>query len=146
MTIGCKIKHKKYFAVIHLFVFSALLVGGDVAPGATARILRVVAATSGAENRVACTDGEIANELKLLGIEIDPMAKVAWADNDRDVKNLVQSGHLVVCGKSTFLTKGAGIAISLEGGRPVIYVSISNVKASNSSVPDSIIKIAKVQP
>lgn len=137
--------HKK-IAFLILTALTSSLAGGDVAPSATARVLRVVAATSGTENRVACADGEVASELKILGIEIDPMAKVAWAANERDLKALLQGGHLVVCGKPPLLSKGAGIALSLEGGRPVVYISLGNVKASNSQLPDSIVKIAKVQP
>jgi hypothetical protein len=120
--------------------------GADVAPSIAARALRVAAASSGSENRVACADAEVASELKLLGVELDPKAKVAWAANEQDVKTLAQNGHLVVCGRQSFLAKGAGIALALEGGRPVVYLSIGNVKASKVTLSDSIIKIAKVQP
>lgn len=139
----------KFLPSIRLFalIFTPLLLhGGDVAPSATARILRVVSSSSGTENKVACYDAEIASELKNIGIEIDLNAKVAWASNERDLKTLISAGHLVVCGKQSFLSKGAGIAVALEGGRPVIYVNMNNIKSSNTNVPDSILKIAKVQP
>jgi hypothetical protein len=121
------------------------LLGSDFAPGRTARILRVVAASSQTKNRVACTDAEVASELKLLGMEIDPLAKVAWTTNERDLMALVQDGHLVVCGKPAFLAKGASIALTQEGGRPTIYVSIGNVRASKMSLQGSFFKMAKVQ-
>lgn len=119
---------------------------GDVAPSISARVLRVVTGSGGGENRVACADPEVATELKRLGVEIDPKARVAWAASEQELKSLLNHGHLVVCGNPALLSKGAGLVLALEGGRPVIYMHPGNVKASGVTLSDSVLKIAKVQP
>lgn len=118
---------------------------GEVAPSISARVLRVVVGSGGSDSRVACTDLEVASELKRLGVEIDPLARVAWASSEAELRALLQRGHLVVCGNPTFLSKGAGLVLALEGGRPVIYINYSNVKSSGVILSDSVLKIAKVK-
>jgi len=109
-----------------------------------AKTPRVVAACGGSAGRIACQDGEVAAELRRLGVTVDPKAPIVWATSDREVAQSATPGRLVVCGHPGLLAKGAALAITAEGGRPAIYIHPGHMASSGLTLPDSVVKISKV--
>jgi hypothetical protein len=124
-----------------LLGLSASLGAGELAPATAAKIIRVIVLGSGG-SKVDCQNKEIAADLS--GVAIDPEAKVAWADTDKDVARLAKLGKLVVCGNLDWLGSGASVAVVSEGGRPSITISPRNLATSGVTLPDPIVKISKV--
>jgi hypothetical protein len=131
------------FGVCSLVCLSTALVGGELAPPTAAKIIRVIVQASGG-SKAECGDKEIAGELSSLGVAADPEAKVCWAGSDKEVARLTGKHKLVICGNPDWLAQGAAVALTAEGGRPSIYLSIKNLAAAGVTLPDSIVKISKV--
>jgi len=124
-------------------LLSTCLLGGDLAAPTTAKFIRVIVQASGG-GKVGCADKEIAGELTGLGVATDPEAKVCWAGSDKDVIRFVGLRRLVICGNPDWLSQGASVAVTAEGGRPAIYLNLKNLGATGVTLPDSIVKISKV--
>ena len=123
---------------------AATLAAGELAPTTEAKFVRVITVASGG-GKVECANKEIAGELTSLGLALDPEAKVAWADTDKDVVRLAKLGRLVICGNVDWLAQGAAVAIVAEGGRPSISISLRALANAGVSLPDAVLKISKVQ-
>ncbi len=115
----------------------------DLAAATAAKIIRVIAQASGVA-KVECADKEVAGELSSLGVGTDPESKVCWAASEKEVAHLAAQHKLVICGKEEWLGQGAGVALTAEGGRPAIFISVKNLTAAGVTLPDSIVKISKV--
>jgi len=135
-------RHRIIRALPWAFLTTCLL-AGDLAAPTTAKFIRVIVQASGG-GKVACAEKEIAGELAGLGVAIDPEAKVCWAASDKDVVRLAGQKKLVICGNPDWIAQGASVAVTAEGGRPAIYISLKNLGAIGVTLPDSIVKISKV--
>ena len=129
--------------LLPLLYLSTLAAGGELAPPTTAKFIRVIATASGSP-QVACADREIAGELATLGVATEANAKVAWAGSLKDVKQSAAQHRLVICPNPDWLPEGAAVAITAEGGRPSIYLSMKSLASAGITLPDSIVKISKV--
>jgi len=129
--------------IFPLACLCASLCAGELAPPTAAKIIRVIVQASGG-GKVECADKEIAGELSSLGIGADPAAKVCWAGSEKEAARFAGQKRLVICGNPDWLAAGAGVAITAEGGRPAIYLSVKNLGAIGVTLPDSIVKISKV--
>jgi len=118
------------------------LCAGELGAPTTAKFIRMVLVGTGTK-AVICADKEIAGELANLGVSVEAEAKVAWADQAADVARLAK-GRLVICGTKGLLNSGAALAVVAEGGHPVIYVNPKAGAGSGLTLPDNILKIAKV--
>jgi hypothetical protein len=107
--------------------------------------LKVVSASAGAPGRIACRDMDLSMAMKKLGMSPDAKAPVAWAANPDQLKDYLAEGKLVVAGDPAMLKAGAGVAIILEGGKPVILVNMKNVQTSGITLSDALLKISRVK-
>ena len=124
-------------------LLATCLCAGELAAPTAAKFIRVIVQASGG-SKAACVEKEIAGELSGLGVAIDPEAKVCWAASEKDVARLAGLKKLVICGNPDWITQGASVAVTAEGGRPAIYISLKNLGATGVTLPDSIVKISKV--
>jgi hypothetical protein len=129
--------------VLPVAFLAVSLAAGDLAAPTAARIIRVIVQATGG-TKVDCADKELAGELANLGLPQDPAAKVAWADSQHEVARLAKEGKLVICGREEWMADGAAVVLTAEGGRPSITLSMKNLGASGVTLPDSVVKIAKV--
>jgi hypothetical protein len=130
--------------LIPLVCSVATLEAGEVAAQTVAKVIRIIATSSGGDGKVACHDLELSSELLKLGVRQDFGARIVWATSESDVVKYSKQNKMVICGQVSFLSQGASVAIVTEGGRPSIYVSPASVAASNMVLPDALLKIAKV--
>ena len=129
--------------ILPLLWCSGSLLAGDLAAPTLAKFLRVLVQATGVKG-VACSDKELAGELANLGVALEPDSKLVWVDSDKDLQRLAHQGKAVVCGTRGLLAAGACVAVVAEGGRPVIYVNPKGIAAAGITLPDSVMKIAKV--
>jgi hypothetical protein len=129
--------------VIPWICLGTALLAGDLAPSIEAKMVRAIVGASGG-GKVECDNKELAGLLTGLGVSVDPSAKLAWADSDKDASRLSKQGKLVMCGNQDWFAQGAALAFTAEGGRPVIYLNLTNLALSGISLPDSIVKLSKV--
>lgn len=123
--------------------FATALGASEVATPTLAKIIRVLAVTTG-DSKVTCQDAELAAELVKVGIAVEDGARIVWALNDKDVQRWVKANRLVVCGQLSSLSQGAAIAVVLEGGRPAIYINAANAASARVAIPDAFLKFGKV--
>jgi hypothetical protein len=116
---------------------------GDLAAPTLAKFIRVLVQSTGNKS-IACTNKELATELESLGVGIDPLAKLVWVDSDKELARHAKGGRIVLCDSRALLAGGACLAVIAEGGRPAIYVSPRSLAAAGATLPDNIMKIAKV--
>jgi len=128
-----------------LFVSVALAAPPQVAPAELMPFLKVVTASAGAPGRIACRDMDLSMQLKKGGVSPDAKAPVAWAATAEQLKDYLAEGKLVVAGDPAMLKAGAGVAIVLEQGRPVILISLKNVQTSGVTLSDALLKISRVR-
>jgi hypothetical protein len=133
----------RYLGVIPLVCLGGPILAGDLAAPTLAKFIRVLMQSTTLK-AVACADKELAGELGNLGVALDPEAKLAWTENEKDIGHLARQGKLVICGNRAFLAAGASIAVINEGGRPAFYINIKNLAGTGITLPDNIMKIAKV--
>jgi hypothetical protein len=114
----------------------------DLAPETQAKFLKILLSSTG-QFGFACADPGFKSKLEANGIAVSPGFKMAWAESEAEVKSLKASGKLVIVPKVAWLKLGGGIAIVEEQGKPQIYLSASNVKASGMTLSDTIVKMAK---
>ena len=119
------------------------LSAGDLAVPTVAKFLRLIHPATGART-VACADKELAGELANLGVGVNQESKCVWVASDKDLPHLVKDGRVVICGNRAMLAGGAAMAVVAEGGRPVIYLNIKALAGLGITLPDNIMKIAKV--
>ena len=131
------------FGLLSLFCLSIPLGAAELAPPTVAKIIRVIAQASGVA-KAACGDKEIAGELSGLGVGSDPDSKICWAASDKEVARFAAQHRLVICGNQDWLALGASVALTAEGGRPAIFLSVKNLGPTGITLPDSIVKISKV--
>ena len=130
-------------SVLPLACLSTGLLAGDLAAPTAAKFIRVILQASGG-GKVNCTDKEIVGALTDLGVGIDPESKVCWVGTDKEVARLAALKKLVICPNPDWIAMGASVAVTAEGGRPAIYISLKNLGANGVTLPDSIVKISKV--
>jgi hypothetical protein len=133
---------KKWFILPVLFACSGLS-AGDLSSATVAKFLRVILQGAGVKS-VACADKEIQAELTALGVTVDPDSRVVWVDADKDIPMPVKLGKCVICGTRSGARAGASLALLSEDGRPVILVNPKALAASHVTLPDSVLKLAKV--
>lgn len=103
----------------------------DLAPTPLSRLLKAIAANSGEGiSRVACSDEEVARALRREGVRVDPLAALAWANSEKEVRELAQAGKLVICANLSWADSGAAVVVQVEGGRPVYYLFQDQAKRS----------------
>ena len=117
----------------------------QLSPAERDPFLRVLSAGAGAPGRIACKDIDQAMQMKKDGLSPDAKAPVAWAANAAQIKDYLAEGKLVVTGEAGLLAAGAGVAIVLEKGRPVILVHAKHVQASGVTLSDALLKISRVK-
>ena len=115
----------------------------QVAPVDTqAKFLKVLLSSSG-QFGFACNDEVLKKKLEELGVSVGPGFKYAWGSSEPEVRALKAQGRFIICPNVDWLKSGGCIAIVEEGGKPQLYLSTANTKASGVTVSDAIIKIAK---
>lgn len=107
-----------------------------------AKIVRILAARVGSQGRIACTDARLAEELRRLGVQIDPDAMVAWAGNLNEIKILRPTRKLILCGRLDFLPPGGCIAIVIEEDRPALYMHMRHLGDSRVMIPPDLYDIS----
>jgi hypothetical protein len=91
----------------------------------------------------ACNDDALKARLEGMGISVGPGFKFAWAMSDAEVMALKAQGRFIVCPNPDWFKHGACMAVTQEEGRPQLFMSVANVKASGVVLPEAIAKIAK---
>jgi hypothetical protein len=136
---------------IFKMVFSCLILSsavairaGEVSAPTVAKILRIVATSSGSSGRISSLDPEVTAELTKLGVVLDPESPIVWAVSEKDIAKYVKQSKFVICGHVGLISQGACMAIVAEGGRPAIYFSPANASATKVAIPDTVVKIGKV--
>jgi hypothetical protein len=119
------------------------LAAGDLPADTQAKFIKILASSAGSPGRVACTNMTLTMELMKQGVHRDPSAKVAWASSDSEVKSLKNAGKLVICPNKDWLSEGGSIAVVEEGGKPTVYLHMSNIAASGVTLSDTVLKIGK---
>jgi hypothetical protein len=133
------------------FTFSALasvsvlspLQAGELPPELQAKFIKIICSSAGGLGSVACKDPLVGEEIAKLGMKVDATSKVAWASKNGDVKEFKNAGKLVVCSRLDFLSSGGSIAVVEEGGKPAVYLHMSNIGASGVTLSDAILKIGR---
>jgi hypothetical protein len=115
----------------------------DLAPDVQAKFVKMLVSSTGQFGFACNNDAMLKKSLEAAGVSVSPGFKLAWAATEAEVKTLKADGRLVVVPKLQWLKLGGGIAIVEEDGKPQLYLNMANVKASNLTIPDTIIKIAK---
>ena len=133
----------KRVLIVALACLCGHLSAGDLSAATTAKFVRLLLQGAGV-HAVACGEREVAGELTNLGVALDPESKVVWADSDKDVARFAKQGRMVICGSKVLLGSGATLAVVAEGGHPVIYLNPRALTASGVTLPDNIVKLAKV--
>ncbi len=124
------------------FLLVAGLNAQDLAPETQAKFLKILLSATG-QFGFACGDPGFKAKLEASGLSVAPGFKMAWAETEAEVKTLKAAGKLVIVPKLAWLKLGGGIAIVEEQGKPQIYLSTANVKASGMTLSDTIVKMAK---
>ena len=101
----------KRIALISVLSLSSLW-GSDLPPEVRAKVVRILATSVGSPAKVACREPALLAELEKAGFANDPGASVAYAASDDEVRSLRRPGRLVICGKVSMLSAGAGVAAS----------------------------------
>ena len=114
----------------------------DLAPETQAKFLKILLSSTG-QFGFACADPGFKAKLEANGIAVSPGFKMAWAESEAEVKSLKAAGKLVIVPKLAWLKDGGAIAMVEEDGKPQIYLSSANVKASGMTLSDTIVKISK---
>ena len=107
-----------------------------------AKFLKVLLSSSG-QFGFACNDEVLKKKLEDMGVSVGPGFKYAWGSSEPEVRALKAQGRFIICPNVDWLKSGGCIAIVEEGGKPQLYLSTANTKASGVTVSDAIIKIAK---
>lgn len=118
---------------------SALLPAGDLPPEVAAKLLKIIATSSG--GKVACRDAGMKAALEAAGVTVDGDSKIVWATNPIEVKML--KGKLVVVPRKEFMSAGAGIALVEDGGKPKIFLNQAAIAASGVALSDAIYKVGE---
>jgi len=116
--------------IILLFLLALGLGAQDLAPETEAKFLKILLSSTG-QFGFACSDAGF---------------KMAWAASEAEARALKAAGKLVIVPKLAWLKAGAAIALVEEDGKPQIYLSAGNVKASGMTLSDTIVKMAKHAP
>jgi hypothetical protein len=130
--------------LVALVVLACLpLLGGELPPEVQVKFVKILCASAGSPGKVACKDPDLIAELGKVGLTNDPDCKVAWAATTADIKSLKAAGKLVICGRLEDIAAGGAIAVIEEGGKAVIYLSMSHITGSGVRLTDSVLKIGK---
>jgi hypothetical protein len=129
--------------VVLLALATGALPAGELPPAIQAKFVKILASSAGSPGKVACTSAALLPELSSQGMSADPGSKLAWAGTEAEVKALKGAGKLVVCGHTEWLNAGGAIAVVEEGGKPQIYLHMSNISASGVTLSDAVLKIGK---
>jgi hypothetical protein len=108
-----------------------------------AKFIQILTNSAGSPGKVACKDPALTAALGGVGVTPDPACKVAWAASLDEVKSLKAAGKLVICGKTDWLKEGGSIALVEEGGKPQLYLQMSNIAASGVTLGEGVLKIGK---
>ena len=128
-----------------VFLLALGLNAQELAPETQAKFLKILLSSTG-QFGFACADPGFKVKLEASGLSVAPGFKMAWAQNEAEVKPLKAAGKLVIVPKLAWLKLGGAIALVEEQGKPQIYLSAANVKASGMTLSDTIVKIAKTAP
>ena len=129
----------------HALIASILAVGlgaQELSPETQAKFLKILLSSTG-QFGFACADPAFKTKLEASGIAVSAGFKMAWAASEAEVKPLKAAGKLVIVPKLAWLKLGGALAIVEEAGKPQIYISPANLKASGMVLSDTIIKMAK---
>ena len=107
-----------------------------------AKFVKILLTTSG-QFGFACNDDALKAKLEEMGVSVGPGFKFAWGSSDAEVKALKAQGRFIICPNLDWLRLGACMAIVEEGGKPQLYMSVANTKASGVTLSDNITKLAK---
>ena len=123
-------------------IFALGLQGQDLSPETEAKFLKILLSSTG-QFGFACADPGFKAKLEGNGIAVSAGFKMAWSASEAEVKPLKAAGKLVIVPRLAWLKLGASIAMVEEEGKPQIYLSTANVKASGMTLSDTIVKISK---
>jgi predicted Rossmann-fold nucleotide-binding protein len=126
-----------------LFCQLTILPASDLAAQPIAKFIRVIAQSTNTKG-VTCSNKEIARELTNLGVEIVPDSRLVWADSDKEIPFLARTGKFVICGTRSGVMAGAVLGLIAEEGRPAILLNSKALAATRISLPDNVLKLAKV--
>jgi hypothetical protein len=134
--------------VLHVSVAFVLTLGlsaQELSQETQAKFLKLLLSSTG-QFGFACNDAAFKAKLEADGLSVAPGFKMAWAASEAEVKSLKAAGKLVIVPKLAWLKLGGAIALVEEDGKPQIYLSAANVKASGMTLSDTIVKMAKKAP
>ena len=115
----------------------------ELPPEVQARFIKILANNAGCAGKVDCRNPALAEELKKLGLTMDPTSRVAWASSEAEATALQAAGKLVICGRLGTLPMGGAVAIVKEGEKPQIYLHMGNLASSHVTLSDAVLKIGK---
>jgi hypothetical protein len=120
------------------------LAAQDVPPEAQVKFIRLLVSSSGQSGFACGSNMALKFKLQSVGFPTPADAKIAWASSEAEVKALKAAGRFAVVPQLAWLKLGAAAALVQEGGNPVLYLNLANVKASGLTLPDSVVKSAKL--
>ena len=107
-----------------------------------AKFVKVLLSSTG-QFGFACNEPALKAKLESMGVSVGPGFKLAWGSSEPEVRALKAQGRFIVCPSAEWLKSGACLALVDEGGKPQLYMSPANVKASGVTLSDAIARIAK---
>ena len=132
-------KLKTTVCALLLGCFSAFLQAGELPPELAAKLIKIIASSSG--GKVSCRDATMKAALEGAGVTVDGDSRIVWATNPVEIKML--RNRLVIVGKKELLGSGASIAIVEDGGKPKIYLNQAAISASGVTLSDAIYKVGE---
>jgi len=123
-------------------VFTAGMQAQESALDTQAKFVKVLLSSTG-QFGFACNEPALKAKLESMGVSVGPGFKLAWGSSEPEVRALKAQGRFIVCPSAEWLKSGACLALVDEGGKPQLYMSPANVKASGVTLSDAIARIAK---
>lgn len=135
---------KRLVPAVMAFVSVIGVQAQDVSPVDLVPFVKLLLSSTGEKSFACGTNMGLRFKLQSMGLGTAPTSKIAWAGSEAEVKTLKAANRMVVVPKLEWLKQGASVAIVQEGGKPVMYLNMANVKASGLTLPDAVIKTAKI--
>jgi len=116
----------------------------DVPSAELVKFIRLLMTSTGEKGFACGSNMGLRFKLEAMGVSTVPTSKLVWASTEAEVKAMKAANRFVVVPKLEWLKVGAAAAVVQEEGRPVLHLQIANVKASGLTLPEAVIKSAKV--
>lgn len=121
---------------------ASLLHAGELPTGVAAKLVLMVSKGAGEGGRVACRQEGMAGELRTAGSDVNAAGRIAWASSAEEVRMYSMQGKLVIAADPRFMSMGAGLIITEDGGRPKMMLNSRAVQKSGVQLSDSVLRAA----